>query len=130
MRDTQEKFTTALEKIAEDFGLELVDDGNWANTGTLRLEARDGFAPVVKMSYSFQRGYASFDELLPADLGDRDKMLRDLPDGPITKRGTHFPYVLPEELEERVLSAVRRCLVAWSVDHPRPAPLVFSPTTD
>lgn len=109
MRDTQEKFFVALERVAGNFDLELVNDRKWANTGTVRLEPRDTFAaPVIKMSYSFQDGYSSFDELFPADLGDRVKMLRDYAGGPITPHGTHFPYVRPEELDERVLSVVRK----------------------
>jgi hypothetical protein len=111
-RSTQDKFAAALAAIAEDAGLELVIDTKWANAGTYRIEAPDSFTPTIAMSYSFQDGYASFDDLVPTDLGDRDKMLRDYAGGPIYPHGTHFPYVTPEELDSRVLSAVRNRLSA------------------
>lgn len=110
MRTTQDKFTDALAAIAAGHDLELVNDRGWANTGVFRIEGKDSFVPIISMRYSFQDGYASFDDLLPATLGDRDKMLRDLPGGPITPHGRYFPHVTNEELETRVLMAVRQHL--------------------
>lgn len=109
-RTTQDKFETMLAAIAAEHDLELVNDRQWANTGTYRLESSDSFAPVVSMQYQFNDGYATFEGVVPANLGDIPNMLRDYAGGPITPHGTHFPYVKPEELGSRVLSAVRRHL--------------------
>lgn len=95
MRNTQEKFTEALREAAENAGFELVENRQWGNTGTYRIEKPDSFVPALVMSYGFYDGYASFDNVQPP-IGDRAHL-----------GGEKFPYVLPEELGTRVLAAVK-----------------------
>jgi hypothetical protein len=111
-RSTQAKFHDALEALAKDAGLELIDDRDYGNTGTYRIQSPDSFASVISMRYNFQEAYAVFEDLHPTDLGDIPRMLRDTAGGPITAHGTHFPYVKPDELESRVLRRVRERLAS------------------
>lgn len=98
MRSTQEKFTAALEALVVSAGFELVNDRRFSNTGTFRIEAEDSFAAVLSMSYSFQDGYTSFQDVTPP-IADRQS-------------GTSFPAVKPDQLDARVLNAVRTHLHA------------------
>lgn len=95
-RNTQTKFFAALEAIvAEVNDLEVINDAQYANTGTVRIEPKSGFTPALTFDYSFQDGYSGFDNVSP----------------PIG--GARIGYVKPEELETRVLAAIRRHLIAW-----------------
>jgi hypothetical protein len=68
---TQGKFTRRLAALAEARGLELVDDRQWGNTGTFRIEAPDSFRPVLAVSYAFhtESEYDTLEGLPPRDLG-------------------------------------------------------------
>lgn len=100
-RTTQDKFFDQLEAIAFRYKLEIINDQRFSNCGTVRLEKHQEFKPLVTFNYDFQSGghdgpYASFDQCSPL-FGDRNG-------------GTSFPYVKPEELYSRVLSAIEATL--------------------
>lgn len=99
MRDTQEKFTDALNGIAHQNDYELVNDRRYGNTGTFRVQKASSFDSVLTLSYSFQDGYVTFYEITPEELRDR-----------ADTKG--FPHVTPEELEVRVLDRIRKYLAA------------------
>lgn len=98
MRDTQEKFTDALRGIAEQNDYELVNDRQYGNTGTFRVQKANSFDSVLTLSYSFQNGYATFDEVVP-EMSDRPNV-----------KG--FPYVTVDHIESRVLAPIRKYLAA------------------
>lgn len=96
-RDTQSKFLAALTQIAEENGYEVIDDRRYSNTGTISIEKPDSFSSVVEFYYSFQTGYATFQELKPAF-------------GMPHLAGKQMPYVLSGELSERMLDPIAAIL--------------------
>jgi len=52
--NTQFKFVKVLREQIERIGLELVQDQDWANTGTLRVQRPGSFADLLTVSYNFQ----------------------------------------------------------------------------
>lgn len=60
MRDTQEKVEDALAQVAKERMLEMVKDGDWANTGTFRFQRYDDFESIVTLKYDFQKTYNHF----------------------------------------------------------------------
>jgi hypothetical protein len=57
----QEKFQTAMQKVADERDIDLVVEAIWANTGWYSFQPREGFEPLLRFSYNFQDGYSSFD---------------------------------------------------------------------
>ena len=100
-RNTQDKFLAALTAIAEENDFEVINDTQWANTGTIRIESPDSFNAVVKFRYSFQGGYSSFSEMKPSSLGMPHLLPR-----------VEQPYVLPSQITERVLEPIKQLLAA------------------
>jgi hypothetical protein len=60
MRDTQAKVIAILAKAAEDNGLELVNDTQWANTGTLHVTSPFDVTPIISVRYAFHDEYSTF----------------------------------------------------------------------
>lgn len=102
-RSTQAKFLEALEVIAATYKVEVINDRRYANTGTVRMERTTEFKPLVKFYYSFQDGYASFDEIYP-------------PFGLKHLQGKSQPYVKPHELQARMLDPIADVLKKASHD--------------
>ena len=96
-RSTQQKFFEALEAIAEKHGVEVINDRQWANTGTVRIERATEFTPLVRFYYGFQDTYAYFEGLQP-------------PFGLPHLNGKAHPMVKPEELEKRILTPIAQIL--------------------
>jgi hypothetical protein len=48
----QDKLLSALEEIATKAGLDVVQEGQWANTG--RVLVQRGFTTIAKFTYNFQ----------------------------------------------------------------------------
>lgn len=93
----QEKFRTALEKIADERDLDLVVEHAYANTGWYSFQPRGGFEPVLRFPFNFQTGYSSFDAgAKPTSLGR----------GP---RGGAWSYVEGGD-HEKVLARVKAVL--------------------
>lgn len=59
MRSTQDKVLAQIEQKAAEYGLEVVIDYRYANTGMLRVEDPNDFEPVL--SFGFQFNTASFE---------------------------------------------------------------------
>lgn len=94
--NTQAKVKRTIETIAQDAGLELVDDTQWANTGTWRIGPSDTLTPLVSISYNFQDNYSSFTFVPPFGVGKNG--------------GGNLNYVKHEELDERLIAPVRTVL--------------------
>lgn len=73
MRNTQTKTIDLLRAGAATHGLELVQDQQWSNTGTLRIEREDSVTPLVSISYNFQDTYATFDVAPASGIGHGGK---------------------------------------------------------
>ena len=58
--DTQEKFTAAMRKLAEERNLELIVEPTYANSGYYSLQPRESFDPVLRFPFDFRTGYSSF----------------------------------------------------------------------
>lgn len=101
MRSTQTKTEDILRKETEAVGLELVKNGEWANTGTFIIESPDAFGPLLTIRYSFQDTYSTF-TLTPAfGLGNQ--------------RDGQLHYVLPSEMQTRLIEPVKRILAGLAV---------------
>lgn len=96
-RTTQDKFMDALEVLAATYHFEVINDRQYANTGTVRIQREIGFDTVVSFHYSFQEGYASFSSLHP---------LFGMPH----LGGKELPYVKPSEIQERALDPIAAIL--------------------
>ena len=57
MGEMQTKILTAIRKHAEKAGLEVVDQPQYSNTGSVFL--MDGFTTKLSFGYDFQAGYAT-----------------------------------------------------------------------
>lgn len=60
-QSTQTKFLVALGAAIQAAGFEPVHNSQWANMGTVSAEPTDGFDPVLRLSYDFQRDTAKFE---------------------------------------------------------------------
>lgn len=80
--NTQTLFTQALEAALSKKDHTLIDDRNWANTGTFRAVPTGSLSHTIAVHYSFQSGYAT----LRAE-DSSGTLLRD------------FPYVRHNELQ-------------------------------
>jgi hypothetical protein len=71
--DTQEKFTAAMRKLAEERDLELIVEPTYANSGYYSLQPRESFDPVLRFPFDFRTGYSSFADGVgePGPLGMR-----------------------------------------------------------
>lgn len=58
-RSTQEKVKGLLEDEAMGLDLELIDDRNFANTGTWKVQAKSSLRDKVAIKYDFQNSYCS-----------------------------------------------------------------------
>lgn len=74
---TQQKFTAALQRIADERGLDLVSDGAYANVGTFSFQLPEGFESILSFPFDFQRNRASFVPVIggkePGPLGARNE---------------------------------------------------------
>ncbi len=61
MQSTQKKFLAALGAAIQEAGFEPIHNPHWANTGSVSAEPADGFDPVLRLSYDFQRDTAKFE---------------------------------------------------------------------
>ena len=57
---TQEKFTAAMQRLADERNLDLVVDYGYVNTGAFIFQPRNGFTPLLRFPFNFQRDYSSF----------------------------------------------------------------------
>lgn len=77
MRSHQQKFLANVEAIANEYGMELVVDPNYVNTGWITISFEDAYEPIVRLFYDFQVGngdewaYANFKGLPNDDRADR-----------------------------------------------------------
>lgn len=95
--NTQSKVMAVIKAMVEANGLELIDNRQWANTGTLRIEPRDSLTAIATLSYSFQDTYSSF-QFTP------DNFIHGLAsDG-------HLHAVKHDELEVRLIAPLRKTL--------------------
>lgn len=60
MQSTQKKFLKLVETAAIDVGLEAVNDTQWANVGSIKIQSADSLDSLLTVSYDFQNGYATF----------------------------------------------------------------------
>jgi len=69
----QEKFTTALRKLAEERGLELIVEHTYPNSGFYSLQPQGTFKAVLRIPFGFHTGYSTFAEGVgdPGPLGHR-----------------------------------------------------------
>jgi hypothetical protein len=101
MRSTQSKTEDILRKDVEAVGLELVKNGQWANTGTYVIERRDSLDPLLTIRYSFQDEYASFTFKPAFGVGNQN-------DG-------ELHYVKTDEMQRRLIEPVRTILAGLAV---------------
>ncbi len=71
--DTQEKFTTAMRRLAEERDLELIVEDTYPGCGYYSLQPCASFAAVLRFPFDFRTGYSSFAEGIgaPGPLGLR-----------------------------------------------------------
>lgn len=99
MRDTQDKFMAAIGLIASVYGLEVVRDAIYGNTGFLTFSRETDFNVLGRLHYGFYQQYASVE----GTIGKLD-----------FKRG----YVKPEEMQ----SLVDDIREAFASEYPRRDP--------
>ena len=83
----QAKFIALVEAAAKDAGLDLINDTDWANTGTLRVQRPGDFNDCFRLRYDFQTDYQTLrlfaagsgreGTYLPRDLDAAYKVVRD-----------------------------------------------------
>lgn len=81
-RSTQKKFFALLSEAVKDASngqVEVVDDPQWANRGTFRLQPKDGLRSIADVTYDFQDRSASFTvkRLALPSLGRVDDLTND-----------------------------------------------------
>jgi hypothetical protein len=77
--DTQEKFTAAMRRLAEERDLELIVEDTYPGCGYYSLQPRASFEAVLRFPFDFRIGYSSF----AVGIGDP---------GPLGLRGDDTPY--------------------------------------
>lgn len=102
---TQDKFTAAMQSLADELDLDLVVDKSWSNVGTFRFQQHDSFASLLDLPFSFQDDYSSFHG--GAGHG---------PLGP-NRKGGSYSYVQGAEHEE-IIAKVRSILTEKLADLP------------
>lgn len=70
---TQSKFTTAMQRLADERDLELVVDHAYANTGTYSFQKPDRFDALLQFPFTFHHGYSSFTSAPDHPLGPGPK---------------------------------------------------------
>jgi hypothetical protein len=60
MASSQTRFFDKLKNLTNFYGMDLVVDYEWANTGIVRILWPDQFEPIMKFSFSFQKDYCVF----------------------------------------------------------------------
>lgn len=60
-RSTQEKVKGLLEDEVMGLDLELIDDRNFSNCGTWKVQSKSSLRDKVAIKYSFQHGYCSLE---------------------------------------------------------------------
>jgi len=58
--NTQEKFTAAMQRLAEQRELDLLVNHSWANTGRFIFQRHGSFQPLLEFPFNFQTAYSSF----------------------------------------------------------------------
>lgn len=61
--NTQSKVTAALQSMADELGYDLLQDGEYANTGTFRFQRPTTCHDTLTIRYDFQSGYVSFESV-------------------------------------------------------------------
>jgi len=81
-RSTQKKFFALLSEAVKDTSngqVEVVDDPQWANTGTFRLQPKDALRSIADVTYDFQDRSVRFRVVRTAipSLGQVDDLTND-----------------------------------------------------
>lgn len=58
--NSQEKFTAAMRRLAEERDIDLLVNQSWANTGRFVFQRRGSFAAILEFPFNFQTDYSSF----------------------------------------------------------------------
>jgi hypothetical protein len=58
--NTQQKFTAAMQRLADERDLDLLVNHSWANTGRFVFQRHGSFEPLLEFPFNFQTDYSSF----------------------------------------------------------------------
>ena len=71
MRSHQQKFLADIEAAAKEYGLELVVDFAYGNTGKLTVSFEDSYEPIVLLKFWFYDDGSEFNGLPNPERADR-----------------------------------------------------------